>query len=67
MLELVLTVCALANPTTCQDEHVLLDSDTTPLQCTMSAPPFIAKWGTEHPKWFVQRWTCRYPKPEKNI
>ncbi len=67
MLELVLTVCAVAQPSTCRDQRVLLDSDTTPWQCTMSAPPFIAKWGSEHPDWFVQRWTCQYPKKEKDI
>ncbi len=67
MLELVLTVCAVAQPATCRDERVLFDSDTTPLQCTMRAPTFIAQWGSEHPKWFVQRWTCQYPKKEKDI
>jgi hypothetical protein len=67
MLDLVLTVCAIAQPATCRDQHVLIDSDTTPWQCAMSAPPFIAKWGSEHPDWRVQRWTCQYPKKEKDI
>jgi hypothetical protein len=46
---------------------MLIDSDTTPWQCAMSAPPFIAKWGSEHPDWQVQRWTSQYTKKEKDI
>ena len=65
MIELVLTVCALAQPNTCVDEHMLFDSDNTLRQCMMSAPPFIAKWGTEHPEWTVQRWKCQYPKRDE--
>jgi hypothetical protein len=68
MIELVLTVCVLAQPATCRDQRLLFDSDHTLLQCMMSAPPFIAQWGEQHPQWFVQRWQCRYPrKDEKDI
>ncbi len=66
MIELVLTVCALAQPTACRDQHLLFESDNTPRQCMTIAPPFIAQWGEEHPEWFVQRWRCQYPKAEKD-
>jgi hypothetical protein len=62
MIELVLTVCAIAQPATCIDKHVVFDSDNTPRQCTMAAPPFIARWVSEHPEWIVQRWKCQVPK-----
>ena len=62
MIELVLTVCAMAEPATCRDQRVQFEADLTPLQCMMNAQPTIARWGTEHPRWFVQRWKCRYPK-----
>jgi len=68
MIELVLTVCVMAQPSTCRDQHLLFDSDRTLMQCMRSAPPAIARWGAEHPDWFVQRWQCRYPKKdEKDI
>jgi hypothetical protein len=67
MIELVLTVCAVAEPSKCQDEHILFDSDNTPRQCMKMAPPFMAKWGDQHPGWIVQSWKCQYPqKGEKD-
>jgi hypothetical protein len=66
MIELVLTVCALAHPESCREEHLLFDSDNTPRQCMMMAPPFIAKWGDQHREWIIQRWKCQYPKVEKD-
>ena len=67
MLELVLTVCAVAQPATRRDQRVLIDSDTTPWECAMSAPPFIAKWGSEHPDLQIQCWTFNILKKEKDI
>jgi hypothetical protein len=68
MIELVLTVCVMAQPSTCRDQRLLFDSDRTLMQCMMSAPPTIAQWGAQHPDWFVRRWQCRYPKKdEKDI
>ncbi len=67
MIELVLTVCAAAHPVTCVDQRVLFQQDSSPRQCTMSAPPFIAQWGDRHREWFVQRWKCQYPKGEKEV
>ncbi len=68
MIELVMTVCIVAQPATCRDQKVLLDATNTPFQCMMNAQPTIAQWGTEHPKWFVQRWKCQMPrKGEKEI
>jgi hypothetical protein len=66
MIELVLTVCAVAQPTTCMDRRLLFDSENTPRQCMMSAPPHIARWADQHREWFVQRWKCQYPKGEKD-
>jgi hypothetical protein len=62
MIELILTVCAIAQPATCIDKHVVFDSGNSPRQCTMAAQPFIARWVSEHPEWIVQRWKCQVPK-----
>jgi hypothetical protein len=31
----------------------------------MGAPPYIAQWIGEHPKWMAVRWHCEYPGPKK--
>ena len=68
MIELVITACIVAQPATCRDQHVLSDANVTPMQCLMTAQPTIAQWGAEHPRWFVQRWKCQYPrKGDKEI
>jgi hypothetical protein len=33
----------------------------SPAQCSMAAPPYIAQWIGEHPKWQAVRWRCEYP------
>jgi hypothetical protein len=60
MIELVMTVCIIAQPAACRDQHMLLDADGSPMQCMISAAPTIAQWGTEHPQWFIRRWKCQY-------
>jgi hypothetical protein len=27
----------------------------------MAAPPYIAQWVNEHPKWNAVKWRCEYP------
>ncbi|PSC05331.1 hypothetical protein SLNSH_09005 [Alsobacter soli] len=61
MIALIITVCAIALPAQCQDEHLPMASGASPRQCAMSAPPYIAKWVDEHPQWRVVRWHCEIP------
>jgi hypothetical protein len=30
-------------------------------QCVMGAPPYVAQWVGQHPKWNVVGWRCEYP------
>jgi len=30
-------------------------------QCAMAAPPYIAKWVGDHPKWTAVKWRAKYP------
>jgi hypothetical protein len=32
----------------------------------MAAPPYIAQWIGEHPKWTAVRWHCDYPGKNKD-
>jgi hypothetical protein len=66
LIELVLTVCTIAQPAACEDQHLEFASSGSLAQCTMAAPPYIAKWIGEHPKWTAVRWHCDYPGKNKD-
>jgi hypothetical protein len=60
-IDLVITVCAVLSPTTCEETRLVFDSNISLRQCAMSAPPYIAQWVGEHPKWTAVKWRCEYP------
>ena len=60
MIELIVTVCAVAQPNQCEDQHLQF-ADASLHQCVMGAPLHIAKWINDHPKWTAVRWRCDYP------
>jgi hypothetical protein len=60
-IDLIVTVCAVLSPTTCHETHLLFSSNGSLRQCAMSAPPYIAQWVGEHPKWTAVKWRCEYP------
>lgn len=64
-IELVITVCAVAQPTQCEDRYLQYASGQSLRQCAMGAPPYIAQWIGEHPKWTAVRWHCEYPGQRK--
>jgi len=61
LIELVLTVCAIAHPAVCEEQHLQFASTGSLTQCAMAAPPYIAQWIEQHPKWTAVRWHCEYP------
>lgn len=61
MIELIVTVCAVAQPNQCEDQHLQFASSASLRECAMAAPPYIAKWVDDHPKWSAVRWRCAYP------
>ena len=50
-IDLVVTVCALLSPATCEEQHLVFNYAGSPTQCAMAAPPYIAQWIGDHPKW----------------
>ena len=60
-IDLIVTVCAVLSPTTCEEQHLVFAYGGSPRQCAMAAPPYIAHWVGEHPKWQAVRWRCEYP------
>lgn len=67
MVDLVLTVCLIANPGNCRDEHLYFESRGSLVQCMVLAPSEIAKWSQEHPKLRVKRWKCAFPNKDRAI
>jgi hypothetical protein len=60
-IDLIVTVCAVLSPTVCEETHLQFSSNGSLRQCAMGAPPYIAQWVGEHPKWSAVRWRCEYP------
>ena len=49
MIEIVLTVCAIANPSYCEEKYLQFDWDGSLNQCMAAAQPYIAQWiGNRH-------------------
>ena len=48
MIELVLTICALAAPDRCDETRIQFVSQESLMQCMMQAPPYIAEWSSQH-------------------
>jgi len=65
LLELVITVCAITDPTLCEDQRLQYASGASLRQCAMGAAPYVAQWIGEHPKWMAVRWHCEYSVHKK--
>ena len=61
LMELVITVCAAAQMSLCEDQRLPFEANMSLRQCAMAAPPYIAQWIGDHPKWTAVRWRCEYP------
>ncbi|MEY9590492.1 hypothetical protein ABIA06_002783 [Bradyrhizobium yuanmingense] len=64
-IDLVVTVCAVLSPATCEERHLVFHYSGSPRQCAMAAPPYIAQWVGEHPKWHAVKWRCEISAPER--
>jgi hypothetical protein len=67
MVDLILTVCLIAKPAECHDEHLYFESHGALFQCMWFAPQEIAKWVGDHPGRKVVRWKCEFPDKGRAI
>ena len=65
MIEIILTVCAIANPANCEEKYLQFTWDGSLSQCMMAAQPYIAQWIGDHPEWSVKSYHCEYPSTRK--
>jgi hypothetical protein len=66
-IDIVVTVCALALPSQCEEQHLHFAANMSLNQCAMTAPPYIAQWINDHPKWRAVRWRCEYAGSKEKI
>ncbi|MEY9176237.1 hypothetical protein ABIF15_007469 [Bradyrhizobium elkanii] len=43
-IDLIVTVCAVLSPATCEEQHLVFNWNGSLQQCVMAAPPYIAQW-----------------------
>jgi hypothetical protein len=64
LVDLIVLVCSLANPTACREEHLLVETQGSLEACVMQAQPYLAHWIGEHPSLRIVRWHCEWPNAE---
>lgn len=59
VLELLMKVCLLSEPTSCHDVTLVFEADNaTPMQCAFVGQVEMAKWAVEHPGYTIRKWRC---------
>jgi hypothetical protein len=58
LVNLILTVCLVADPSSCRTEKLTFESHGDLKHCMFLAPIEIAKWTEDHPVLTVVRWKC---------
>jgi len=66
LIEVIMTVCSLAQATGCEEKHLqFIDQGGSLMQCMMKAPAYMAAWSNEHPGRTITKWRCAYPSQEE--
>ena len=63
-VHIILTVCTLAMPESCEERKISIEWSGTLTRCVMDAPPYIAEWINMHSNLRAERWRCVYPENE---
>lgn len=60
MLELVVAVCMIDEPTRCKDVNLALEGVSVRMaaQCMMQGQFRMAEWVGDNPNWQIKRWSC---------
>ncbi|WJR79857.1 hypothetical protein [Bradyrhizobium sp. NP1] len=66
-INLIITVCAVLSPNSCEERHLTFASSFSLRQCVMAAPPYVAQWVGEHPNWTAVKWRCEYPHSRDKV
>ena len=63
-VQLIVTVCSLSAPDTCEERAIPFMNETSVMQCVFDAPLFLAQWKQGHPNLSIARWRCSRPSIE---
>ena len=64
LVDLILMVCSLSDPGSCQEKHLLFESSGSLSACMWQAQPYMAQWVGAHPGVRVASWRCAWPETE---
>lgn len=64
LIELILTVCTLTLPESCEEQRLPFVDISSLMQCMKQAPPAMAEWANSHPGRKIVKWRCSYPETE---
>jgi hypothetical protein len=59
VISIVLSICLLSDPTICREQPIPVADPIDPVKCMLTAMPYVAQWGSEHPNWQIVRMSCR--------
>lgn len=62
MVELIVTVCLLAQPATCERFPLPFVPAMSLRACMLQAPVHLARWGRDHPAWRIRTFVCGPPE-----
>lgn len=64
LVDLIVTVCMIAHPQSCENRHLLFESKGSLRSCMYEAQFYLAQWSGEHPEFSIKRWRCEWPDRE---
>jgi hypothetical protein len=67
LVNLVMTVCLVADPGKCRVETLSFERRGDLLVCMFLAQSEIAKWSEQHPALTVKRWKCAFPEDGRTL
>jgi hypothetical protein len=60
MIEIVLSVCLLANPSDCKDVSLSqMGEKVTPYACMFRGQVAASRWAEGHPEYKIAKWKCQ--------
>jgi len=62
LVELILTVCLLAQPAVCKDQHIPFLREINVRSCMWQGQLQAVHWLADHPQWRIRRWRCGWPE-----
>ncbi len=59
MIEIVLSVCLLANPSDCKEISLAqMGEKVTPYVCMFRGQVAASRWAEQHPNYKISKWKC---------